>query len=251
MVEVTPNKHTNEKSSCIEGTTLRRNGQQAGSGVGLGSKIPRGGAAPSPERQVLSVLLVVLFAPTTRRNTLSPNSLSPTLCCAHPVEEGNWYISEQVSDHSLRNNRHLDYDVFHGIVLVDHDAWRVFQALYSFVTLLLALLVVAGSSTRALWLQQCSTATFVLGRCRYARRNFEILKHPVHREYRSRQPFVSFSFCVSKQVRRQLFSEEAEAKPLVFCPFCGDGVLKSGGLQAHIEVSLRIIHILALLQCTE
>lgn len=38
------------------------------------------------------------------------------------------------------------------------------------------------------------------------------------------------------QVRRQLFSEESEAKPLVFCPFCGEGVLKSGGLKHHLEV---------------
>ncbi|CAM9577828.1 unnamed protein product [Scytosiphon promiscuus] len=37
------------------------------------------------------------------------------------------------------------------------------------------------------------------------------------------------------RVRRQLFSEDSEAKPLVFCPFCGDGVLRPGGLQGHLQ----------------
>ncbi|CAM9594902.1 unnamed protein product, partial [Hapterophycus canaliculatus] len=37
------------------------------------------------------------------------------------------------------------------------------------------------------------------------------------------------------RVRRQLFSEGSEAKPLVFCPFCGEGILCPGGLQGHLQ----------------
>eukprot|EP00903_Cladosiphon_okamuranus_P007711 g7472.t2 len=40
-----------------------------------------------------------------------------------------------------------------------------------------------------------------------------------------------------REVRRQLlFSEDSEAKPLVFCPFCGEGIIRAGGLLAHLEV---------------
>ncbi|CAM9838724.1 unnamed protein product [Ectocarpus sp. 6 AP-2014] len=37
------------------------------------------------------------------------------------------------------------------------------------------------------------------------------------------------------RVRRQLFSEDSEARPLVFCPFCGEGVVRAGGLRDHLQ----------------
>eukprot|EP00904_Undaria_pinnatifida_P003326 jgi/Undpi1/12995/HiC_scaffold_7.g02659.m1 len=38
-----------------------------------------------------------------------------------------------------------------------------------------------------------------------------------------------------QQVRRQLFSEDSQARPLVFCPFCGEGFFCTGGLTEHLE----------------
>ncbi|CAN0544120.1 unnamed protein product, partial [Ectocarpus sp. 12 AP-2014] len=37
------------------------------------------------------------------------------------------------------------------------------------------------------------------------------------------------------RVRRQLFSEDSEARPLVFCPFCGEGIVRAGGLRDHLQ----------------